>query len=82
MLYRVRRSNVGLILTVMALLTSFWFMLKGLSFLTENSQTIIFFQKVKYISISLIPAFAVINAFALTWKLTLKNFINEHTSNK
>lgn len=74
MLYRVRRSDVGSILIMMALLTSFWLMMIGLSYFTENSQTIIFFQKVKYISIALIPVLSVITAFALTWKLSLKNF--------
>lgn len=54
LIYRVRRSQLSLLMMVMTSLLSLWMFFEGVSFLIVNKQTIYFYQKIKYIPIALI----------------------------
>lgn len=72
-LYRVRHSEVGLLLAVVSGLTSFWLFLEGISYFKFSEQAIIFFQRLKYVSIIPITPLLVIISYGMIWNYTSKN---------
>lgn len=72
-LYKVRRSEVGLIMSIISLLTAFWLLMEGLSYADVSDQAIIFFQRAKYISIIPIPPLLIIVSYGMVWMYTPKS---------
>lgn len=68
-LYKVRRSDVGYVLTIMTILTSFWLVMEGLSYGVGSPEQVVLLQKLKYVSIIFIPPILIFTAYTFVWKL-------------
>lgn len=74
-LYRARRSEVGLMLTLISLSVAFWLLMESLSFYTTNQTIVVFYQKLKYIAIVPITPLLTITIFGMIWKYSRRNIM-------
>lgn len=69
-LFKVRRSEVGFLLSVISIMTAFWLLMEGMSYFEFDERVLIFFQRVKYISIIPISPLLVATSIGMLWKYT------------
>jgi len=59
-LYKMRRTNIGKRLAALTVLVSFWLLMEGLSFYVPDLETVLLFQKLKYIGVIFVPPVLVV----------------------
>lgn len=74
-LYKLRRSDNGVIMLCIISLMSFWIFMEAASFFVDNKETILLFQHLKYISIIMLAPLLILNVYAFIWKLDRKTLI-------
>lgn len=66
-LIQVRKSELGVYLILITSLIVFWLLVEGLSFYVNNKEIILFFQRIKYVSIVTVTPLMFIMSIVLTF---------------